>query len=173
MIKTLFSNTLITFTIISLSSCSYSKSTDDHKMFVEEKLEKMFNQKNIFQPSSILDIDYRNYEQRKFIDFIETKRTKNGNCVSTMMLYETYYNNIPCRLPSYQTFNLQQGWHSSETNGSKLISILKRPLGRIVIRTDYDGEDIYIINIENFQNEEDENKKNKWNTLFKLDFPCQ
>jgi hypothetical protein len=172
--KLLLSKTIIIFTIfLSTSSCSFLKNENDHKQFVEIKLLSILHQKDIHQPNNISDIDISKSENRTFIDFINTKRTKNGTFVSKMDLFETYYNYTSCYLPS-QIYWDGYRYVQPNTNGYKLVSILKRPLGSITIRTDFDGENIYLINVENFQTEVFSNdKKDNWDILFKVNGACK
>jgi len=171
--KLLLRNTITIFTIFLTTSCTFLKNENDHKDFVENKLLSILHQKNIYQPNNISDIDISKSENRTFIDFIDTKRTNNGTFVSKMDLFETYYNYSSCYLPS-QIYWDGYRYVQPNTNGYKLESILKRPLGSIIIRTDFDGENIYLINVENFQTEIFSNdKKDNWDILFKVNCACK
>ena len=150
-------------------SCTFLKNENDHQRFVEEKLLKLFRQKSIFQPSNKSDLDYQNYEHRKFIEAINTRRTNNGTFLTTVSLFETYYNTESCQIP----YPGMPGYVYKDRYGSRLVSILKRPAGVMNIRTDYDGDIIYLINIDNAEEPQDVEQKNKWSTLFTLDLPCR
>jgi hypothetical protein len=161
--------TIILFLSFFQSSCTFFKGEKEHQLFVEEKLKKLFNQKSIFQPTSKSDIDYQNYQQLKFIGNMTSKRTYDGTFLTKVTLYETFYNTESCQIP----YPGMPGYVYRDRYGSRLISILKRPAGTLNIRTAFDGEVIYLINVENEENEESLDKKSSWPSLFVFDLPCR
>jgi hypothetical protein len=162
----------LVFFIFLFSSCTFMKKDVDHKLFVEEYLTNYYKQKSIYRPTNLSEINYEQYEILKFIDNVETKRTKNGTFITTANMYETFINYNQCVYYSRQMIGFL--WYDNKIYGNKLESILKRPIGTIKIRTDYDGEDIYIINIDNNSIIEDDIKnKNNWEKLFDINGVCK
>ena len=162
----------LVFISLLFSSCTFWKKDIDHKLFVEDYLKIYYKQKIIYQPTNLSEINYEQYEIIKFIDNVETKRTKNGTFITTANMYETFINYNQCFYNSRQLIGFL--WYDNKIYGSKLESILKRPIGTIKIRTDYDGEEIYIINIDNNSIAEDDIKnKGNWQKLFDVNGVCK
>jgi hypothetical protein len=169
--KIIVPNYFLILIIFLFTSCTFLKSTNDHNNFVEEKLKSLYNQKSIYQPNSLSDFKYDKYENYKFIDYLVTKRTKNGTFLTTGELYETYYNFSQCLYTSRQWNGYF--WDYSNMYGTKLESILKKPIGTVKIRTDFDGDEIYLINLDIKIIDNKEEDKKYWQKLFAINGDCK
>lgn len=150
-------------------SCTFFKNSEDHQKFIETKLSEMYNQKSIYQ-FIIEDLDHKNGETVKFTDSqIKPERRNNGTFLTKINLYQTYYEWERCNLPVPG----RPGYVYSYQYGSRPKSILKQPIGQLEIRTAFDGESIYLINIDNTLKPDDIENKEKWGIIKELNISCR
>jgi hypothetical protein len=150
------------------SSCTFLKSADDHKRFIEARLESVYKQKSIYQPN-ITDANYQEYNGFTFVDYFTSQRKGDGTFLTKMNIYQTYFEYESCQLP----YPGMPGYVYKDRFGSRLKSILKEPLGVLEVRTAYDGENIYIIDMQTIRRPESDDDKSKWTVMTTLyNRPC-
>jgi hypothetical protein len=165
-------NYLIVFTIIFSNSCTFLKSDIDHKNFIENKLKENYKQDSFYEPNFIDESNYEKFSSYYFVNYLQPKRTGDGTFLTKAEIYRTYLNYENCQLP----YPGMPGYVYTDRYGSRVKSILKKPIGEIEIRTAYDGENFYIINLSIINKEDDKDYKDEktWNVIKELkNLPCR
>jgi hypothetical protein len=154
---------------ILFSSCTFLKSTEDHKRFAINQFEKSILKQK--RPEESIESNPEKYAYITEIDFtfnIDCKRKLDGTILTTINYYQYYPLYEECTSYYTDVYGYRRYY-----NSTRLKSILKRPGGKIQLRTAYDGEEIYIINTNQISDLDDEKNKSTWSTIRSVYKDCR